>query len=346
MTTSDGSQNEAQPPYHPILYELNLINLKKSKRPGITALSILNRLLETKVLSAQVVCEAHDALAKSEESNVSGNPLDRRDGRNLETNPPNVQKKCKEDTVFEISAKPRHRSRHVALKFYYDGAKYNGLAQNVGNEKDQSVEKALFQALIKARLVESREASGYSRCGRTDRGVSAAGQVVAFRNMKSAIPFDATFDPEGKELISNDQLPKNSVNLVTAWVLPKKKDKRKKNAGSNKNGEPDSKEDAISRQEKQISEYPYDKILNNLLPEDIRILGWCPVSEDFSARFSATTRYVTKLFRVAFSFFCICECFVNSIFCSILSNEFACHFLIFDRRLFLPLSSLSSFVFM
>ena len=295
MNKSDGSQNEAQPPYHPILYELNLIDSKKSNRPGITALSILNRLLETKVLSAQVVCEAHDALLKSEEAIVSGNLPDPRDGRSLEINTRSVQKKCKEDTVFEISAKPCHRTRHIALKFYYDGAKYNGLAQNVGNENDQSVEKALFQALVKARLVESREASGYSRCGRTDRGVSAAGQVVAFRNMKSAIPIDATFDPEGKEFISSDQLPKNSVNLVAAWVLPKKKDKRKKRAVSNKNGEPVSKEDAISRQEKQISEYPYDKILNNLLPEDIRILGWCPVSEDFSARFSATTRTVRNI---------------------------------------------------
>jgi hypothetical protein len=30
--------------------------------------------------------------------------------------------------------------------------------------------------------------------------------------------------------------------------------------------------DTIARQEKELSEYPFDKILNNLLPDDIRIL--------------------------------------------------------------------------
>ena len=34
----------------------------------------------------------------------------------------------------------------------------------------------------------------------------------------------------------------------------------------------------------------YAKILNNLIPDDIRELGYTPISDDFSARFSATTR--------------------------------------------------------
>ena len=45
------------------------------------------------------------------------------------------------------------------------------------------------------RLVESRDASGYSRCGRTDKGVSALGQVVAFK-VRSAFPAHIETLPE------------------------------------------------------------------------------------------------------------------------------------------------------
>ncbi len=37
----------------------------------------------------------------------------------------------------------------------------------------------LFDGLLKTRLIESRAISNYSRCGRTDKGVSAFGQVIA-----------------------------------------------------------------------------------------------------------------------------------------------------------------------
>jgi len=36
-------------------------------------------------------------------------------------------------------------------------------------------------------------------------------------------------------------------------------------------------------------ELNYVHILNHQLPEDIRVLGWCPVSEDFSARYVTTS---------------------------------------------------------
>ena len=37
----------------------------------------------------------------------------------------------------------------------------------------------IFQALTKTRLIENRETANYSRCGRTDKGVSAFGQVIS-----------------------------------------------------------------------------------------------------------------------------------------------------------------------
>lgn len=38
------------------------------------------------------------------------------------------------------------------------------------------------------------------------------------------------------------------------------------------------------------SELPYVKMLNRVLPQDIRILDWAPVAEGFSARFDCQSR--------------------------------------------------------
>lgn len=41
------------------------------------------------------------------------------------------------------------------------------------------MENFLFRALARCRLIEDHKTCGYSRCGRTDKGVSALGNVVA-----------------------------------------------------------------------------------------------------------------------------------------------------------------------
>ncbi|NXH18702.1 PUS3 synthase, partial [Bucco capensis] len=68
-------------------------------------------------------------------------------------------------------------SRHVALKIAYLGWGYQGFAsqENTSN----TIEEKLFEALKKTRLVEDRQTSNYHRCGRTDKGVSAFGQVIS-----------------------------------------------------------------------------------------------------------------------------------------------------------------------
>lgn len=232
------SKNE---PLHPQLQELFSWDEKKEKGHP-TALAVLNHLVQSGSVTTEAVKSAYEAVQ------VAQTKLDE------------TSRKSK------TKDQQQYRYRHVALCFYYDGAEYSGLAQNMGQESDQSVEKALFQALVMTRLVESRETSGYSRCGRTDKGVSAAGQVVALR-LKSNIPLQATF---GETPVSEEQLPKNSSEQIRVCVPPKKGD------GPNV--------------WKDVAEYPYAKMLNNVLPDSIRILGWCPVSNDFSARFSATTR--------------------------------------------------------
>lgn len=79
-----------------------------------------------------------------------------------------------------------------------------------------------------------RETSNYQRCGRTDKGVSAFGQVISL------------------EVRSN--LKTDEIDI------------------------------------KVEDELPYCKMLNGVLPKDIRALAWCPVEEEFSARFNCTKR--------------------------------------------------------
>ncbi|KAI4966113.1 hypothetical protein ZWY2020_046460 [Hordeum vulgare] len=90
-------------------------------------------------------------------------------------------------------------------------------------------------------LVGSIKDACYSRCGRTDKGVSATGQVI-------------------------------SLYLRSNF----------KEAGGNVLGE--------------RSEIDYVSVLNRNLPRDIRVIGWCPVSADFLARFSCLGREYKYLF--------------------------------------------------
>jgi tRNA U38,U39,U40 pseudouridine synthase TruA len=108
----------------------------------------------------------------------------------------------------------QHRMRHVALQVAYLGHDYHGLAAQeagvgsslvdgiarqggraapaaVSTSQVKTIEAAIFAALVQSCLIESREESGYTRCGRTDKGVSAAGQVMALRLRSKSRRFDA-----------------------------------------------------------------------------------------------------------------------------------------------------------
>ncbi|KAG2078407.1 pseudouridine synthase [Suillus decipiens] len=77
---------------------------------------------------------------------------------------------------FHFSSYPK---RKIAIKFCYSGWEYNGLAcQN----SPTPLPTVLFKVFVKARLVDETDGfdgCGWDKCGRTDRGVSAAGQVVS-----------------------------------------------------------------------------------------------------------------------------------------------------------------------
>ena len=186
----------------------------------------------------------------------------------------------------------KYNTRFIALKFAYLGQRYNGYEHANGNVTPlPTIEEELWKAFRRTRLILPTNSAGsddfqenpgprvlkpysidwegcqYSKAGRTDRGVSAFGQVIGIR-VRSARP------------------------------------KRDENAGQGAEEDTtmqdESKEDSW---DDVADELPYISLLNRVLPEDIRMLAWCPrPPPDFDARFSCRERQYRYFFtQPAFS---------------------------------------------
>jgi tRNA pseudouridine38/39 synthase len=198
----------------------------------------------------------------------------------------------------------RYSSRLVALKFAYLGQNYNGLEHHANNTTPlPTIEEELWKALVKTRLISPTakddaqaekykrldrktfekwdrdgapvnwEGCEYSKCGRTDRGVSAFGQVVGVRLRSKR--------PQPKPA-ANDAIPGTEVAALAENERPA-------------NEEPANEEPAHEEPAKPFDdlrdEFPYIQLLNRVLPPDIRIYAWCPnPPPNFSARFSCKER--------------------------------------------------------
>ncbi|XP_026483554.2 tRNA pseudouridine(38/39) synthase [Vanessa tameamea] len=131
--------------------------------------------------------------------------------------PTNVKKR-----EFDFS---RCYYRKILLQISYFGWDYQGYV--VQDDSTNTVEHHLFQALIKACLIESREKSNYNRCGRTDRGVSSYGQVISItvrsrhppsdQNHPSALTIELSYCK-----MLNRLLPKH-IRAITWLPLPEDK---------------------------------------------------------------------------------------------------------------------------
>ncbi|KAK8224247.1 pseudouridine synthase [Phyllosticta paracitricarpa] len=152
----------------------------------------------------------------------------------------------------------RYSTRLIALKFAYLGGNYYGFEHHANSAKPlPTIEEELWKALKKTRLIFPTPKEGqsegevnwdgcdYSKCGRTDRGVSAFGQVIAIR-VRSSRP-----KPRQQEDGIVEEVPFDDVR----------------------------------------DELPYTRMLNGVLPPDIRVLAWCPnPPANFSARFNCKER--------------------------------------------------------
>lgn len=194
----------------------------------------------------------------------------------------------------------RFYQRHIALRVAYDGRRFGGLATQGGGEGDNSIERHLFDALQKAKLVASREGACFSRSGRTDKGVSAFGQVVALR-ARSA--FEPDVDPESlpwhpaDEAAAATEERAEALDIQLAMQVSDGGGKEGGGRQADAAGEATKRRrpDGVAGDERgkrpcASRELDYAVILNRILPEEIRVVAWAPVTDGFNARFSSSSR--------------------------------------------------------
>lgn len=176
---------------------------------------------------------------------------------------PGAKRRSKELRPIDVSAQP---CRKIALRFCYDGSHFSGLAAQLQQTPLPTVEETLWEALCTSRLVDvhkGMEGAGWSRCGRTDAGVSAAGQVVAL------------------------------------WVRSRRVDERAlRTHYEQTRRDPQACEEDAPEAIHLASgdELPYVTTLNRLLPPSIRVQAWSPVTPSFSARFDCVYRHYKYFF--------------------------------------------------
>ncbi|DBA04027.1 TPA: hypothetical protein N0F65_009374 [Lagenidium giganteum] len=154
-----------------------------------------------------------------------------------------------------------YQKRHMALKFLYMGEKYAGFARQ--DHMDETIERYLIDALKQTKLIEDINTCNYSRCGRTDRGVSAFGQVAGI-TLRSNVP-------AGAELLDHASIDD---------VRPGEKVRVKLANGT----------------EKTVTEVDYAVHINRSLPEDIRVYAATSARDTFDARFDCRGRVYRYFF--------------------------------------------------
>uniref|UniRef100_A0AC35U101 tRNA pseudouridine synthase n=1 Tax=Rhabditophanes sp. KR3021 TaxID=114890 RepID=A0AC35U101_9BILA len=114
----------------------------------------------------------------------------------------------KKPRTFDSSVYPK---RKVAFLFYYFGWKYDGLI--LQDCTDNTIEQYIRTALFKAKLIDDPLTCDLTRCGRTDKGVSAFQQVIAL-TIRST-------DEDGKYVFWKDGIkPESSLKKSLKIELP------------------------------------------------------------------------------------------------------------------------------
>ena len=169
---------------------------------------------------------------------------------------PANEPKTKKPKIFDFS---KHSCRPIALKIAYFGYNYHGL-ESQESDTVETIESKLFQALLTTKLIPSRKGCKWSKCGRTDKGVSSFDQILGLF-IRSKLPLNTPGTFSFSDLTDPEKL--NSYDSVLDLV---------------------------------DEEFEYCQMLNNLLPPDIRVLGWSPVSSSFDARFGCLFRHYNYFF--------------------------------------------------
>lgn len=180
-----------------------------------------------------------------------------------------IKDKAKDTTEQRPFDFYHHPRRKIALRFIYAGWEYGGLAYQAGPTPLPTVEGVLFDALVQTRLIDGTkgfEGCEWERCGRTDRGVSGAGNVVSLW-IRSAIPQEA----QTRERDICDSSSLDSHDGQSSEIIPTPNIRKK--------------------------ELGYISKLNRVLPPTIRVVAWSPVAPTFSSRFACKYRHYKYFFH-------------------------------------------------
>ncbi|CAI7878175.1 unnamed protein product, partial [Closterium sp. NIES-54] len=128
------------------------------------------------------------------------------------------------------------------------------------------------------------ESAGYSRCGRTDRGVNAIGQVVALHLRSSVRP------RQQHSGMTAADVALEATDCATAAAAPAGPTASQSNV-TNGSVAVDLAATDVARRSDDVAgesadvagEIDYVASLNRALPDDIRVLAWAPASPEFSA---------------------------------------------------------------
>lgn len=190
----------------------------------------------------------------------------------------------------------KYASRFIALKLAYIGKNYNGFEYQCSGRLP-TIEEELWKALVKSCLIFPNpdkpnevdwNVCEYSKCGRTDRGVSAFGQVVALR-VRSNKPVRrkaaAAAAPASGDPVKTTE---NTAQHEKDVVIPE-------DVASLQNEDSHDDDDDTPLPAEQ--EIQYCRVINRILPPDIKAYAWCAnPPPDFSARFSCRERQYRYFF--------------------------------------------------
>ncbi|XP_068127697.1 pseudouridylate synthase 1 homolog [Hyperolius riggenbachi] len=124
-----------------------------------------------------------------EESRLqSGNAAETRKASSLQDNCETVEENGHNAKRFkpDLEQTKKFPKRKVVLLIAYSGKGYHGMQRNAGSSQYRTIEDELVQALVISGCIpenhaDSMKKMSFQRCARTDKGVSAAGQVVSLK---------------------------------------------------------------------------------------------------------------------------------------------------------------------
>ncbi len=107
----------------------------------------------------------------------------------------------------------------IAIKIGYDGTKFNGFAIQPNRK---TVEGEILNRLIKTKIIDDRRKARFQYAARTDKGVSALGNVIAFNCKGDAIKAMKKLRDIwifGYAFVRNDFNPRNCKSKIYRYYL-------------------------------------------------------------------------------------------------------------------------------